>query len=707
VALNFLRSILKQAVSTREATRSLVDCQSTTVSNLIEDGPLYSTQESNSNRRAVSVGDWLEPDLKVESILEGGMGAVYICQLHARDENDWTALRSPEGSGDVHRHFTGRRVVVKTIRPELLWHGGAGRFKREALLWTLLLPHPNVVKANVIDRISGQDYLKLEFIDGGSLRRKLNGKPVAPNEVLNIALQFCAGMEFLWESAAIVHRDIKPENILLTQSGTVKITDFGLAKIIPQAPASMAPRSLNQPTTGVPTSRATQHGTVMGTLAYMPPEQFGSAESVGVSSDIYSFGIVLYEMLTALLPFRGHAVVEWFQQHQGKPVPLFHVAEPRFQELEGVVMKCLQKKPEDRFQNFTELRSRLERICFSAGAPELITAKFSTADLEAKMEGKDWSERGLAFSQVGNFQEAYRCACRAADCTPDMPFIHSNLGIALRWLGRMEEALIEHQREVQLHPDLPGAHEGLADEYGWRRNYSEAAASAKRAAELDPMSTSNWRHYARYARYAGLSEEYEQASQELIRLLNSTPYDNAKAAVDEAILAALAVDHPAAPLLSTKLYIYILQKYPRYAPAWFNFGVNEYRKATALTTLKGPENPQIRLNALSRAVDSCSRALVLVPKHLRARLCRGLGNALLGNGPEATADWQAAISQDPRHDATKIIAMVLTVATPYANDRGPDFVDHVIERAEKAYPAGTADWVRKILYSDVIVHYEH
>jgi tetratricopeptide (TPR) repeat protein len=383
-------------------------------------------------------------------------------------------------------------------------------------------------------------------------------------------------------------------------------------------------------------------------------------------------------MLTGSLPFRAHTLVDWLQQHQGKPVPSFRVLEPPFHELEGVVMKCLQKKPENRFQNFTELRSQLEKICLSAGVPELIAANVSVADLEAKMEGLDWSQRGLAFLQVRNFKEAYQCACKAADCTPDAPFIHSNLGIALRSLGRTEEALIEHQREVQLHPNLPGAHERLANEYESRHSYAEAAASAKRAAELDPMSTSNWRHYAGYARWAGLGEEYEQASQELTRLLNSAPYDNATAAVDEAILATFW-DHPAAPKLAFKLYAYILQTYPQYAPAWFNFGVTEYRRAINLTAVKGVENPQmLRRKALSRAVDSFSRALALVPTHLRARLCRGLANALLGNGPEATADWRAATSQDPEHDATKLIALILKVATPHANDRDPDLVDHVI-----------------------------
>jgi tetratricopeptide (TPR) repeat protein len=247
----------------------------------------------------------------------------------------------------------------------------------------------------------------------------------------------------------------------------------------------------------------------------------------------------------------------------------------------------------------------------------------------------------------------------------------------------------------------------LANEYGWRRSYREAAASAKRAAELDPMSTSNWRHYARYARYACLKEEYEQACQGLLRQLDSAPYDNATAAVDEAIQAAV-VDHPAAPELATKLYKYILQRYPRYAPAWFNLGVSEYRRAIAVTAVKEVENAQMsRWKALSHAVNFYSTALVLVPTHLRARLCRGLANALLGNGPEATADWRAAISQDPEHDAAKIIALILTVAVPHANDHDPDLVDRVIASAEKSHPAGTADRLRKILYGDVIVHYEH
>ena len=602
--------------------------------------------------------------------------------------------------------FTGKRFAVKTIRPELLWHGGEERFKREVLLWTSLLPHPNVVKAMFMERRGNHDHLWLEFVDGGSLRNTLRGKPLPPEEVISVALQFCAGMEFLWESAAIIHRDIKPENILLTRSATVKISDFGLAKALAETSTSQTEARPARDKGEGHSGLATQRGALLGTLAYMSPEQFRSADSVNVSSDVYSFGVVLYEMLTGSLPFHARTVSEWLQKHEQEPVPPFRIAGDRYCGLEDVVLKCLQKNPECRFTGFTELRSTLEEICVAGRTPELIPAKVSLADLEAIMDANKWSFRGVTLAQLGDYAKSYECYRRAADLDPELPFIHANLGTALRRLGRGVESMAEYEREVQLHPDFPQGHGALADEYATEGKIVEALASATRVVELDPGGIAGWRRYARYARLAGLNDECRRGIEEVKRLLCTPAHSNPRSAVNEAIQMAQQLDNPADPKIAMEFHFLSVQKYPRFAPGWYNAGVTIHRRAIALAAIDDPKVMPFRTEALSGAVTFYGNALQLDPSHIQARLCRGLASALLGNGPDAIADWRAATLADPQHISVQLTALLLIVGAPYANERNPEFVNHLIDTAQRTCPAGAADLVRGNLFGPAIVRYQ-
>jgi serine/threonine-protein kinase len=245
-----------------------------------------------------------------------------------------------------------RLVALKMI----LAGGHAGdhevvRFRAEAEA-VARLEHPNIVRIYEVGQDAGRPFLSLEYVDGDSLARKIDGTPQPPRQAAELTLQLARGMAAAHQKG-IIHRDLKPANILLTKEGVAKITDFGLAK-----------RLENQ-------SGQTHAGTVLGTPSYMPPEQAeGRIEHTGPPADVYSLGAVLYELLTGRPPFRGASTIETLQMVQTQePVPpsQFQPGVPR--DLETICLKCLQKDSARRYATAADLAEDLRR--FLAGEPTL------------------------------------------------------------------------------------------------------------------------------------------------------------------------------------------------------------------------------------------------------------------------------------------------------------------------------------------------
>ncbi len=231
----------------------------------------------------------------------------------------------------------GRKVAVKVLPRKLVGDAEfVARFEREGLALAQL-SHPNIVQ--VIDRgISGEVcFLVMEFVEGVPLRRLLEGSKLPPEQALAIVPQICAALEYA-HGKGVVHRDIKPENIMVTTEGSVKITDFGLARIV----RGESPEALK---------RLTRTNVLMGTPDYMAPEQREKAKEVDHRADIYSLGVIFYEMLTGELPLGRF------------PAPSKKVAVDV--RLDEVVFKALEKEPELRYQrashmhrDVTEVQSR-------------------------------------------------------------------------------------------------------------------------------------------------------------------------------------------------------------------------------------------------------------------------------------------------------------------------------------------------------------
>jgi len=391
------------------------------------------------------VGDWIGGRFQVFDVHEGGMSLVYVV-------NDQMNGPGPQV------------VALKTLRSELLRSRiRVSRFAAECRLWVQLGEHPNIVRAHSVEVIDGRPYVVLELIQGGDLNRWIGTPRLDLGRAIRFGYQFCLGMEHALRQGLHCHRDIKPGNLLVTEDGTLKITDFGLARVseemlavrpelpdgsIPLAepavsqqiiwtdprdwesrgPASQTkfgraaiplqtrstgdrantigsrvPGGSSQPQgcsvsdpsareqsparnirSHTPTTvdkeaseylspietsdpRLTRTGARLGTGAYMAPEQFRDPRSVDVRADLYAFGVVLFEMITGGLPFKGRSLEDLGHQHSvHKPPSIVSSVHARHAKLakriDDVVQRCLRKEPAERFNSVGELRQTLKQI---------------------------------------------------------------------------------------------------------------------------------------------------------------------------------------------------------------------------------------------------------------------------------------------------------------------------------------------------------
>jgi Tol biopolymer transport system component/predicted Ser/Thr protein kinase len=275
----------------------------------------------------------------LEKIGEGGMGVVSL----ARD----TRL--------------GRQVAVKILRASgALEATQRQRFVQEAQTASSL-NHPNIITIYDIESVDGVELIAMEYIRGKPLSEVVGRRGLPAGETLRYAVQITQALEAA-HAAGIVHRDIKPANIMVTETGIIKVLDFGLAKLRrqPELPPRVVEPDETAPATEL--SHHTAEGVILGTLSYMSPEQ-ASGKAVDARSDIFSFGVVLYEMLTGRQPFEGESPGEVISAILRDEPPLLRSLAPRApRELERIVNRCLRKDPNRRFQDMADLRVALEEL---------------------------------------------------------------------------------------------------------------------------------------------------------------------------------------------------------------------------------------------------------------------------------------------------------------------------------------------------------
>ena len=570
--------------------------------------------------------------------------------------------------------------AVKTLQrwcletPELI-----ERFQREAETWIRLEQHANIVRAYYVSTVQGQPYVFLEYVAGSDLRKKLAAGALPLRNVLRYSIQFCRGMAYAQKKVpGLVHRDVKPENCMFTPDDVLKVTDFGLVKVLgrPKIPDLKEPVEIpsrspeaagSQKDPGAPPHTATSlkqffdSGTMrifarpqiptiarpapppkeapvveeeseefhsqffrtqkgdpgVGTLPYMAPEQFTDFADVTVKADIYSFGVMLYEMLTGVRPFRARRPEDWYYQHSTVIPQDPHLRKPEIPlPLSQLVMRCIAKEPKDRYSDFTALETELalllKQICQEEvpqpGAQEL--------------EAWDILNKGTALNNLGRVKEALACFDKALQLLPRFDAAWLDKGVALAQLGREKEALACYEKALEINPHSAHAwyNRGILQQN--QGATEEALASYDRAVTLNPFHDAAWLN-------KGVILRKQLRSKEAIACYDKVLAINSKSAVAwyNRGFALKQLGHSQEEIFC---YDRALSIDPQYVDAWLNRGV-------ALR----------KLNRLIEALACYNKILEVQPKHPDAWYNKGVVLRRLGQAREAREAFAKAAALDP------------------------------------------------------------
>jgi len=407
--------------------------------------------------------DFIGQKYKVYDVLgKGGFGIVYLVY-------DYKAK-------DV--------FALKTFRDEHLTDSGIrDRFQKEAQIWVTLEKHPYIVRAHFVEEIEGRLYIAMEYIapdDFGlnTLQAYFDRRPPDLKQSLHWAIQFCHGMEHAYLKGIRAHRDIKPANIMITQEKIIKISDFGLSGII-----SSFESKRDDSSDGKMPLMQTARGSVIGTPTHMPPEQFEGIVNCDERSDIYSFGVVLFQLASGgKLPFYSDNYSFQIFRHLHNTATIPKLNSPLF----PMIQRCMEKDQSRRYEYFSKLRSDLEQ-CLKQMTGETIR-KPQTPEFESW----EWNNKGSSLKNLGLLDEAIVCFNKAIEINPSSVVAWHNKGVTLTMQELYLKAINCYNEALKIDKNHASSLSGKAGLLLEQEKYDEAIHYFDLALRVDSDQKDTW-----------------------------------------------------------------------------------------------------------------------------------------------------------------------------------------------------------------------
>ena len=473
-----------------------------------------------------------------------------------------------------------RRVAIKVLHADVAADNERRlRFLREARA-AAAISHPNVAQIHEIGQADGFVYLAFEYIDGETLSVRMKHSPIPWEEQLDIALQVASALEEA-HSKGIVHRDVKPANIMIDRKGRAKVLDFGLAKQV----ASQGAHELQ-----------TQQGLIMGTVSYMSPEQ-ALGEEIDARSDIFSLGVVLYEMATGTRPFDGSSEMQTLAKIlQSPPEPFAQHGIEHPPGYERIVRKCLEKRREDRYASIGELIANIRAlrqpvpVSGPSGSKRARRLRsFAVAVLGGLLLALAWfhffKELGASPPKAERQEGAHSSAKRNVNPEAHQWFVRARFHIEKATQEGLRTGREYLQKAIEIDPAYSEAYVGLAEAYlvasEWFMSPLEALpkakAAAKKALELDP---SNVAACAALGQVLAIYDySWADSEREFQEALKAAPEDARVQAGYASLLSALGRKDDAIREAAKAVNLDPIQPLTSYTLGMAHFMAREYDKA--------------------------------------------------------------------------------------------------------------------------------
>lgn len=537
--------------------------------NLIRGKTKESSSGISSESHSYKVGDLIANRYEIQNIFGGegktGMGIVFVCHDHQFKEI--LALKT----------FQERFFHSKNIKDS---------FKKEALAWIQIEKHLHIVRAYWVKELDNRMFVACEFITpDGEGRNTLTDyfkTTLSLRQALTWSIQFCHGMEYAFSKGITPHRDIKPDNILITIDGTLKITDFGLAGLWDKAGIAEELKDLMKKNRAdVTFLKIANNRIVAGTPSWMAPEQFYGVANVW--SDIYSFGIVMYQMLNkGELPFKPQKGESWETAHKTYPVPPLH---GQGKVMSHIVGKCIGKRREKRYKDFKELREDIEEV-FKKEITKKTGEKPPPPPESAGMKESELINKGISLASLGLIDEAIKQYKEGLRINPENAPAHNNLGNAFAQKGLFAGAIREYREAVKIDPDYTMAYYNLGMTLFKRGLLDEAIREYRNALKIDKEFTEAYVGLGMALFKKGMFDETIKAYKEALRInpWYAEAYHNLGIALFSKGLIDEAVDAYNEALRIKPEYAEVYQNLGTalFQKGLFNEAVREYRKAIAI-----------------------------------------------------------------------------------------------------------------------------